>query len=836
MKPLNTHLFAAASSGRERVYPAFLRLILSLVVLLTGGLTTAEAASFKESLRLDRPRIWMKGAADWDYRQDGTFAWRIMHGQAREWPWFQSPENDQEKDEFGYCAGADNDDDYGADNMYGRFDHDFGIRAIEPVIAAKAQQLNWKSAYQGTWTLNHTADEYFADARAKLLYIVQLDTIFEFPNVAAMQGAAAYDWLLSESYANGTPVLSAQDRAQIASRLVIYGDFLRRRADGNASPFDASRLADYYYVMIGIALYDPARASEPAYAAIHSKAVSFLDSFDKEFIGKVLPFWQKQGDDGGWHGGLTRATLPFWTGGGYEQKNNVAPLSFAHILFACYTASNLTIENSLMNIGMLKWMPHFQLFMMQPTALDQDRGAPFFDIGGEADVYSRSPWILPMRAYSRRRFSADLEQRRLAELGAWIRVHFGKMFTDYGSWDTIDQLLFEDKWVLPRAPEDLGVSHIRHFKNLGWVFMRTGFQSANDMASLFISQPFHWSTLDPYAQNLLLLNYKGPLLKGYISPIHIDGESQRTHKSFPLIKEGADRYAVNSDYDVGPGITDIQIENDYTSITADASHAYRRDKISAYIRKLVYLTPDRFIVMDRVYTLSPQSSKAWRIKPAGTVQNIDDRTMYFRNGSGGALWLKRLLPETGTVTASTSQLYEFTAPNNAHETIFLYVLQTADDNITSSSPSLTADDAAVVQESGSLLVRLPDWEVRFSLDPIGKTSVQRKNSAATDDNNKPSPSQSAPRQLQLNQNYPNPFNGEATISYELQKKSPIRVLIYSTQGTQIRSLVNSVQTAGHHEILWDGNNDQGQKCSSGIYVCHIECDGEAVSNKMAFVR
>ncbi len=616
---------------------------------------------------------------------------------------------------------------------------------------------------------------------------------------------------------------------------MIYGDFLRRRDDGYGSPFNAADLADYYYVMIGIALYDPGRATDPTYSAIHSKAESFLDSFDKEFIGKVLPFWQKQGEDGGWHGGLTNASLPFWTGGSYERSGNVAPLSFAHILFACYTATNLGIENSLMNIGMLKYMPHFQLFMIQPTELDQDRGAPLYDIGGEADVYSRAPWILPMRSYSRRRFSADLEQRRLGELGAWIRTHFGKMFTDYGSWDTLDQLLFEDKWVLPRAPEDLGIGHIRHFKNLGWVFMRTGFQSANDMSALFISQPFHWSTLDPYAQNSLLVNYKGPLLKGYISPIHIDGESQRTLKTFPAIRDGADRYALNSEYDVGPGITDIQINNDYTSIAADASHAYRRDKISAYIRHLVYLTPDRFIIMDRVYTLSTQSSKSWRIKPAAAVQKIGDRLMVVRNSSGGALWMKRLLPETGTVTASTSQLYEYTAPANAHETIFLYVMQTADDNATPSSPHLSVDDATVVEETGTLLVKMPDWEVRFSLDPIGKTSVRRKESAAGDED-RHSESLTSPRHLQLFQNYPNPFNGAATITYELTQKSSIRVKIFSAQGTLIRSLLEAVQPVGHHQLLWDGNNDQGQKCPSGIYLCHIESDRENVSSKMAFIR
>jgi hypothetical protein len=408
------------------------------------------------------------------------------------------------------------------------------------------------------------------------------------------------------------------------------------------------------------------------------------------------------------------------------------------------------------------------------------------------------------------------------------------MFTDQGSWDTIDQLLFEDKWVLPRSPEALGISPVCHFKNLGWVFMKTGFSSPNDMAALFISQNFHWSTLDPYAQNSLRLYYKGDLLNGYASPIHIDGEGQRTLASFPLIRDGVDRYAVNSTYDVGPGITDIQIGNDVTTITADASHAYRRDKISSYIRYLAYIRPDRFVIMDRIYTLSTQSAKSWRIKPAKALQSIDAGTMVLRNGTGGALWLKRLLPESGTVSANSSQLYEFTAPANTHETIFVHVLQTADENLNQSASTITADDATVQQETNAVVVNLPDWQVRFPLDPIQKTLVRRNTGSSSGDGKRSD--NVNPLDLQLYQNYPNPFNGTATISFDLQHQSLIRVLIYSSQGSLVRRLVDTENKAGFHTIVWDGKNDQGQRCASGIYICHIESDGKSQSNKMAYIR
>ena len=69
----------------------------------------------------------------------------------------------------------------------------------------------------------------------------------------------------------------------------------------------------------------------------------------------------------------------------------------------------------------------------------------------------------------------------------------------------------------------------------------------------------------------------------------------------------------------------------------------------------------------------------------------------------------------------------------------------------------------------------------------------------------------------LYDNFPNPFNPVTTIRYSLKENLHTRLIIYNSLGQQIRTLVDSPQTAGIHTLKWDGKNDYGQKVSSGLY-------------------
>ncbi|MFH0883932.1 MAG: FlgD immunoglobulin-like domain containing protein, partial [bacterium] len=69
----------------------------------------------------------------------------------------------------------------------------------------------------------------------------------------------------------------------------------------------------------------------------------------------------------------------------------------------------------------------------------------------------------------------------------------------------------------------------------------------------------------------------------------------------------------------------------------------------------------------------------------------------------------------------------------------------------------------------------------------------------------------------LGKSYPNPFNSTTTIRYQLPETSDVSILIYNISGRVVKTLVDRSQPAGRNTIIWDGNNDNGEKVSSGIY-------------------
>ncbi len=65
--------------------------------------------------------------------------------------------------------------------------------------------------------------------------------------------------------------------------------------------------------------------------------------------------------------------------------------------------------------------------------------------------------------------------------------------------------------------------------------------------------------------------------------------------------------------------------------------------------------------------------------------------------------------------------------------------------------------------------------------------------------------------------FPNPFNPQTTIRYALSAPSFVRLGIYNLRGQLVRSLISESRSAGFHSVKWDGKDDGGSLCSTGIY-------------------
>lgn len=89
-----------------------------------------------------------------------------------------------------------------------------------------------------------------------------------------------------------------------------------------------------------------------------------------------------------------------------------------------------------------------------------------------------------------------------------------------------------------------------------------------------------------------------------------------------------------------------------------------------------------------------------------------------------------------------------------------------------------------------------------------------------------------PENISLYQNYPNPFNPTTTISYSLSESGFVELNVYNLQGQIIRTLVNSKQNRGYHQIDFDAT-----ELTTGLYIYDLKMNGVTIdSKKMIFLR
>ncbi len=99
--------------------------------------------------------------------------------------------------------------------------------------------------------------------------------------------------------------------------------------------------------------------------------------------------------------------------------------------------------------------------------------------------------------------------------------------------------------------------------------------------------------------------------------------------------------------------------------------------------------------------------------------------------------------------------------------------------------------------------------------PTNPTDVQTDESA-----------ERVPTEWNLSQNYPNPFNLNTSFRYTMPEPAEVHITIYNINGKVVRNLLNQYQSAGRHEIGWDGRNDKGQTVGSGVFLYQVNVKGK----------
>jgi hypothetical protein len=110
----------------------------------------------------------------------------------------------------------------------------------------------------------------------------------------------------------------------------------------------------------------------------------------------------------------------------------------------------------------------------------------------------------------------------------------------------------------------------------------------------------------------------------------------------------------------------------------------------------------------------------------------------------------------------------------------------------------------------------PESEIPLTTDPSGKKT--RVASA-----------------FQLH-NYPNPFNAQTNIEYLLRKPGQTRLLIYNLNGQRVRTLVEAMQSAGHHKVQWNGRDEDNREMGSGVYLMQLEAGAQRLARRIILLK
>lgn len=90
--------------------------------------------------------------------------------------------------------------------------------------------------------------------------------------------------------------------------------------------------------------------------------------------------------------------------------------------------------------------------------------------------------------------------------------------------------------------------------------------------------------------------------------------------------------------------------------------------------------------------------------------------------------------------------------------------------------------------------------------------------------------------ISLQQNYPNPFNPETSITFTLSRACYVELSVYSVNGARIITLVNEPHAAGAYSTTWDGRDERGTLCASGVYLYRLHAGAASETRKMVLLR
>jgi hypothetical protein len=84
---------------------------------------------------------------------------------------------------------------------------------------------------------------------------------------------------------------------------------------------------------------------------------------------------------------------------------------------------------------------------------------------------------------------------------------------------------------------------------------------------------------------------------------------------------------------------------------------------------------------------------------------------------------------------------------------------------------------------------------------------------------------------------PNPFQGSMRMSYAVTEgSSSVEISVFDLAGRRMQTLVQGQQSAGIHQVQWDGRDMSGARVRKGMYFVHVRIGAQARQVRVTFVN
>jgi len=93
-----------------------------------------------------------------------------------------------------------------------------------------------------------------------------------------------------------------------------------------------------------------------------------------------------------------------------------------------------------------------------------------------------------------------------------------------------------------------------------------------------------------------------------------------------------------------------------------------------------------------------------------------------------------------------------------------------------------------------------------------------------------------PEKFDVYQNYPNPFNPTTEIRYYIQLDAHVELTIFNILGKKVKNLVYKNQPQGFHKVIWNGDDESGQRVTTGVYLFTIKAGDQYEMKKMVMLN